>query len=107
MPTLTEWLLILSMAAVTFATRFPALAIVGRLPLPNAALRALRYVPPAVLTAIIIPDVLLPGGTLTLSLSSSPLVAAVACALTAWFSRNLLLTITIGMGVFLVHRLLF
>ncbi len=107
MPTPTEWLLILSMAGVTIATRIPALVLAGRLPMPEPLVRALRYVPAAVLTAIVVPDVLLTRGALNLSLSSSPLVAAVACALVAWFSRNLLLTIGVGMGVFLLHRLLF
>ncbi|MDZ4767722.1 MAG: AzlD domain-containing protein [Chloroflexota bacterium] len=104
MPTALELILIVGMAVVTFAVRFPVLVLVGRLPLPAPVFRALRYVPAAVLTAIIVPEVFMPGGTLTLSLESSTLVAGVVSALIAWRSGNLLLTITLGMGAFLLHR---
>lgn len=92
-----EALLILGMALVTFAVRYPVLVLVGKLPLPDPVLRALRYVPPAVLTAIIVPAVVMPAGTLDLSLSNSALIAAVIAVLVSWRTRNLLLTIVLGM----------
>ena len=54
-----EVLLIVGMALVTFMVRYPVLALLGRLPLPDAVFRALRYVPPAGLPAIIIPAITL------------------------------------------------
>ena len=59
---MNEVLLIGGMAAVTFAIRYPVLALLGRIELPKPALRALRYVPVAVLMAIIVPAVLIPNG---------------------------------------------
>ncbi|MFN8447144.1 MAG: AzlD domain-containing protein [Anaerolineae bacterium] len=100
---MNEFILILGMALVTFAVRYPVLVLVGKIPLPDRVFRALRYVPPVVLAAIIAPAVLMPDGqTLELTPSNSYLVAAVIAALIAWRTKNLMLTIVIGMGVFLV-----
>jgi branched-subunit amino acid transport protein len=59
----------------------------------------LRYVPPAVLSAIIFPELLMPGGTLTIGWGNVRLFAGLAAALVAWRTRNVLLTIVVGMGV--------
>lgn len=100
---MNEFILILGMALVTIAVRYPVLVLVGKIPLPDRVFRALRYVPPVVLAAIIAPAVLMPDGqTLELTPGNSYLVAAVIAALIAWRTKNLLLTIVIGMGVFLV-----
>lgn len=101
-----EWLLILGMALVTFGVRYPMLAVIGRLRLPDTALRVLRYVPAAVLTAIVVPAVLMPDGALDLRLENAYLPGAVVAALVAWRTKNLLLTIIVGMGAFLLLRAL-
>ena len=44
---------IAGMALVTFMIRYPVLAFLGKIPLPEPLFRALKYVPPAVLTAIV------------------------------------------------------
>ena len=100
---MNELIMVAGMALVTFAVRYPVMMLVGKIPLPDRVFRALRYVSPAVLAAIIAPAVLMPDGqTLELTPSNSYLVAAVIAALIAWRTKNLLLTIVIGMGVFLV-----
>jgi branched-subunit amino acid transport protein len=94
-----EALFITGMALVTIAARYPVLALVGKIPLPDSILRALKYVPPAVLTAIIVPAmVFTPDGSLDLRLTNSYLVAGIMTAVIAWRSKNLLLTIILGMG---------
>jgi branched-subunit amino acid transport protein len=96
-----EFVLILVMTAVTFGVRYPVLALVSRLQIPPAIDRALRYIPPAVLAAIIAPALLMPdGGTLSLRLDNAALVAGTAAGLIAWRTRNLLLTIVAGMLIF-------
>lgn len=100
---MNEFIMVAGMALVTFAVRYPVMMLVGKIPLPDRVFRALRYVSPAVLAAIIAPAVLMPDGqTLELTPGNSYLVAAVIAALIAWRTKNLLLTIVIGMGVFLV-----
>lgn len=101
---MNEVLLIVGMALVTFIVRYPMIALVGRIPLPETLIRALRYVPVAVLTAIIVPTALMPQGELDVSLSNAYLYGAVAAGLIAWRTRNLLLTIALGMIVFLIWR---
>jgi branched-subunit amino acid transport protein len=103
---MNEVLLIAGMALVTFLIRYPALAIFGRVALPDALIRALRYVPVAVLTAIIAPMMLIPDETLDLSFSNAFLIGGIASTLIAWRTKNLLLTIVLGMAIFLVWRAL-
>ncbi|MBC7870471.1 MAG: AzlD domain-containing protein [Chitinophagaceae bacterium] len=101
-----EALLILGMMIVTFGVRYPVLALVGRIELPEPVIRALRYVPPAVLTAIIVPAVLLRDGQIALTLDNAYLIGAIAAIGVAWRTRNLLWAIVLGMGVFLLWRVL-
>lgn len=103
---MNEFLLVLGMAAVTFGVRYPVLAILGRLRLPEPVLRVLRYVPVAVLTAIISVAVMMPDGRPSpwLSLNNAHLVGAVVAVVMAWRTRNLLATILVGMVVFLLWR---
>ena len=100
-------MLILGMAAVTFACRYPVLALVSRMPLPERVLRAMRYIPPAVLTAIIVPAVLMPQGRIEANYHNGYLVAGVVAALIAWRGKNLLLTIVAGMVFFLLWHYFF
>ena len=101
-----EILLVAGMTAVTFGVRYPVLALVSRMELPRPVVDALRFIPPAVLAAIIAPAVFMPGGALDLSPGNAYLIAGVAAALIAWRTRNLLLTIVLGMAVFWLWRVL-
>lgn len=94
--------MIAGMAIVTFGIRYIMFPISGRFRFPTLFERGLRYVPPAVLTAIIVPSVLMPSGdTLNLKLSNPYLIGALAaCAIGGMF-KNLLLTIVVSMIVFL------
>jgi branched-subunit amino acid transport protein len=96
-----ELFVVAGMALVTFGVRYPALTLIGRMPLPPSLLAALKFVPPAVLTALIVPSLLAPvGGDLHLSLTNPYLVAGLIAALVAWRTGKLLLTIFMGMGTF-------
>ena len=66
--TVQEAWMIAGMMVVTFGVRYPVLALVGRTELPPALLEALKFIPPAVLTAIIVPAVLMPQGASCLRL---------------------------------------
>jgi branched-subunit amino acid transport protein len=103
--TRNEFIMVAGMAVVTFAVRYPVLWLVGRVQLPEAWLRALRYVPVAVLSALIVPAILFPsGGPLPNPITNPYLVAGVAAAVIAWTRRNLLLTLAVGMFVFWAWR---
>jgi branched-subunit amino acid transport protein len=105
---MNEIVLIAGMALVTFAVRYPVLALVGKINLPQPVIRALRYVPPAVLAAIILPAMLLDSANqLALSLNNSYLIAGVVAFLVAWRTKNMLLTIILGMAALWAARALF
>lgn len=97
---MNEFLLIGGMALVTFAIRYPIIAMSGRIKLSPSFLQMLRYVPPAVLTAIVFPSVLMPENTLWITHSNARLIGAIAAALIGIWRKNLLLTIVGGMLVF-------
>ena len=93
------WLTITLAGTLTFLTRLSFIALFGRWQPPEMLRRALRYVPPAVLCAIIFPEVLLRDGQMALSLDNARLFAAIAAGLVGWRTRNIFLTIAVGMLV--------
>jgi branched-subunit amino acid transport protein len=93
--------LVIGMALVTFFIRYGLLALSGRTNISDGIRHALRYVPPVVLTAIIVPAVFYPNGhTFQISPSNAYLVGAVATAVIGKLSKNLLITIVGGMVCF-------
>lgn len=69
--------------------------------------RALHYVPPAVLSAIIFPELFLRDGVLNVSVDNIRLLAGLVATLIAWYSKNTLLTIIAGMLVLFLLQILF
>lgn len=99
-----EIALVAGMTAVTFLVRWPVLALVSRITLPQVVLDGMKFIPPAVLAAIIAPAMFTPAGTLDLHPSNAYLVAGLAAGAIAWRTRNLLATIVLGMAIFLIWR---
>ena len=97
---MNEVLLISGMAIATFAIRYLMFGASSRITLSPALLRALRYVPPVVLTAIVVPEVLLTNSALNIGYANPRLVGAIAAILISSLTKNLLLTIVIGMATF-------
>ena len=97
MSRLELWIVILGGALATFAIRLSFIALVPPDRLPEAVRRGLRLVPPAVLSAIILPAVVAPTGLLDLTLSNDRMWAALLATLVAWRTRSTWLTIAVGM----------
>lgn len=83
------------MSTLTYGLRASFLLGV-RHPLPTAWLHALRFTPPAVLAAFVVPTLLGSGNPLAPGALSALLAAGVA-ALVAWRFQNVLLTVVTGM----------
>ena len=99
------FLIIAGMAIVTFATRFASVAILGQKKMPPALERWLRHIPTGILTALIVPTLLLPKGYIDLSFDNHYLLAGLVAAAAAWKSRNMIATLVLGMGtMFLLRR---
>lgn len=92
------WLIIASMAALTFYQRASFLLLPERVQLPPLLVRALRYVPAAVLTAIWAPELLLQNGVPSLSLGNERLLAGLVAIGVAWRWRVTLGTILAGLA---------
>lgn len=97
---MNEVLMLMGMAIATFTIRYVMFGASSRLTLSPALLNALRYVPPVVLTAIVVPEVVLQQGALHLGPDNPRLVGAIAAAFVGGLTQNLLLTIVVGMAVF-------
>ena len=99
---MTVWFTILTVGLLTFATRLSFILIFGRRKVPPRVRQSLRFVPPAVLTALIFPELLLPGGTLDISFGNERLVAGILAAVVAWYSKNVVATIVVGMSALVI-----
>jgi len=94
-------LIILGMAIITFSIRYGLLAFSGRFQLSDRLEQALRYVPPAVLTTIVVPGILMPeGNELQINFNNAYLVGGVIAFAVGLYKKNLLLTITVGFIAF-------
>ena len=100
------WLVLILGGLITFGMRFSLIYLFGRFEVPETMRRALHYVPPAVLSAIIFPELFYRAGALDLTFTNTRLLAGLIAILVAWFSKNTLLTIIIGMIALLILQLI-
>lgn len=100
-----EFVLITGMAAVTFGIRYFLFTLADRIRMAPWVEASLKFIPPAVLTAITLPAVLLPKGDWHLSFANPYLVSALVATVAGVRTRNLLATIAIGLGAFFGYRL--
>lgn len=96
------WAVMVSVGALTFLTRLSFIALAGRWDAPPLFRSALRFVPVAILTAIVVPELVMHTGTLDLTPTNPRLLAGVLAILVAWRTKNTVLTIVIGMAAFWV-----
>lgn len=94
----TIWVVILVAGAGTYSMRASFLAVAHRMAtVPAGVTRILRQIPPAALAAIILPALVRPEGHL--DLLQPQLLAGAVAALIAWRTRNVGLTLIVGMGL--------
>jgi branched-subunit amino acid transport protein len=96
------WLIFLLGGLLTFGMRYSFIYLLGRFELPETLRRALRFVPPAVLSAIVLPELVIRTGQFDVSLTNFRLLAGIVAILVAWKTRNTLLTILAGMVALLI-----
>lgn len=102
---MNEFWLIFGMFVITFGIRFIMFAFAGKITFPIWMQQSLRFVPPAVLTAIIVPSVVMPTGTIDFSVDNVYLLAAIISVVISLVTKSLLKTIFFGMLVFLLLKL--
>ncbi|GAC1690972.1 MAG: AzlD domain-containing protein [Ktedonobacteraceae bacterium] len=95
---MTLWLTLISIGLLTYAIRLSFILFFSKMDIPSLLQRALRFVPVAVLSAIIFPALFLPRGVLALSLSNARLLAGIIAVVVAWRTKNVFVTLVVGMG---------
>jgi len=104
---MTIWLTILAVGVLTYATRLSFILLLGQREISPRTQQALRFVPPAVLSALIFPQLLLPNGTWDLSLGNERLIAGMVASAVAWRTKNVVATIVAGMVTLLFLQAFF
>ena len=94
----TWWVVILVVGALNYLSRLSFIALFARVEIPPFIARALRFVPAAMLTAIVVPAVVFAGpATLAFSYTNPKLIAALVAAFVAWRTKSVTATMGIGM----------
>lgn len=101
---LNLWLTIIACGIVTFLIRLSFIAIHGRVTMPLWFTRALTFVPVAVLSAITLPEILIRNDAVNFSLLNPRLIAGIVPVFVAWRTKNVLLTIAVGMTILLAMQ---
>lgn len=96
--------IIMGMAVVTFFTRFASAALFRQTGVPVWFERWMKHVPTGILTALIMPALLLPKGYLDVSIQNHYLLAGIVAALAAYICRNTMVTMGLGLAVMLSLR---
>ncbi|WP_224333926.1 AzlD domain-containing protein [Haloprofundus halobius] len=110
-PATTVWVVVLAIGVLTFAIRFSFLALFEAIERRSSGGRddsdgtisprvraVLRYVPPAVLAALVFPAIVTLEPTVVGTLSNERLLAGTVAAAAAWRTESVLATIGVGMG---------
>ena len=100
------WTIMIIGGLLTFATRLSFIFLLDRIKVPDWFRRGLRFVPVAVLSAIILPDLTSPNGTLFLNWRNPQLLAGIVAILVAWKTKNVILTILAGMATLVVFQVM-
>ena len=91
------WAIIIGGMSLTYLIRLSFTVLFPAERLPRIFQKGLRFVPPAILSAIVLPELLSPEGYLDISLQNTQLIAGIVAAAVAWRTKNTWLTILVGM----------
>jgi branched-subunit amino acid transport protein len=94
--TLKLWVVIVVVGALNYLSRLSFIALFARRSMPPLLARALKYVPAAMLTALILPMVVDWQGMDT-DFTTPKVVAAIVAAACAFVTRSTLKTLAVGM----------
>ena len=94
--TLKLWVVILVVGLLNYLSRLSFIAVFARRTMPPLLARALKYVPAAMLTALIVPMIVAPPGGMEAVNPRIP--AAIIAGTVAWWTRSTLKTMFAGMA---------
>jgi len=91
------WTVIVVVGALNYLSRLSFIAFFASREMPPLLARALKFVPSAMLVALVVPMVLSPSGAGMLAGVNPRIPAAVVAAVVAYFTRSTLWTLAVGM----------
>ncbi len=91
------WFVMIAGGLGTFLCRYSFFWLSGKKDLPEKWVSILRYVPPAVLAALIVPGIVIPGIEAGYPVWNPRVLAALVATLVAWRTRGVTLTFILGM----------
>ncbi|WP_281649036.1 AzlD domain-containing protein [Parendozoicomonas sp. Alg238-R29] len=98
---MTEWIVILLMALITFSIRYMLIATSGRWRLPPMMETSLKYVPVAVLSVIVVQTIMVKNGVnesgVGWAVNHGFLFSAVVAFVVARVSKSLMITVMAGL----------
>ena len=99
-------LTILAMGVVTYLPRLLPVWLLANRSLPKPVAAWLRYVPVAVLAAMLAPSLMVQNGSVALGFDNLFLWAALPTFVVAWRRRSLVAPVLVGMSLIALARLL-
>lgn len=100
----TIFLTIVGMGVVTYLPRLLPVWFLSRRTLPPLVVAWLRFVPVAVLAALLLPGLVMPQDRVDLSFNNLYVWAAVPVIVVAWRTRSFFGTVLVGMGLVALLR---
>ena len=91
------WIVIVAVGALNYLSRVSFIAFFASREMPPLLARALKFVPAAMLTALVLPMVLTPSVAGTLAGLNPRIPAAIVAAVVAYFTHSTLKTLGSGM----------
>ena len=92
------WAVIVVVGALNFLSRLSFIAVFAHFEMPLVVARGLRFVPAAMLTAIVVPAVVFSApGTLAFTYANPKVIAAAIAATVAWRTKDAVVTMGVGM----------
>jgi len=91
------WWVMIFAGLFTFLMRLSFILLIGRRDIPSLLSRTLRFIPPAVLSAIVFPELFLTNGEVNISIDNARLIAGVIAIVIAWKTKSVVWTILSGM----------
>jgi len=99
------WVVIVVVGLLNYLSRLSFIALFAKVEMPPLVARALRFVPAAMLMAIVVPAVVFSApSTLAFSYTNPKLVAALVAAVVAWRTKSAVATMTLGMATLWVAQ---
>jgi branched-subunit amino acid transport protein len=99
MDSLNLWLILILGGLGTYLIRLSFILIFQHFQMPSFMERILRLVPPAVFSAIVLPELLVQEGAVQFSVNNLRLIAGLLAAIIALKTRSVFVTIASGMVI--------